>query len=324
MPKISIIIPVYNCEKYIEKCIDSVICQSFKDLEIILVDDGSSDRSGEICDEYLKKDERINVIHKMNGGLSSARNAGINIAKGRYIGFVDGDDYIEKDMYELLYKNICEFDADISMCGVYDKYNGIVCENKNVMDRCVLDNITAFRITLESKFMSVSAVNKIYKREIFNKFKYPEGKIYEDAFLTPIIIFNSKKIVYDPSPKYYYVHRKNSITTNNFKNSDLFIIEAYEKHLKFVRKNVPQLEKQAIFRYLWAHMVVIDKIIMSDNFSRNIFYKKIFNKLKKNIIKIILNPFFTKKRKLFCLILIINPEIYKMILLKNYKMKFKC
>jgi glycosyltransferase involved in cell wall biosynthesis len=119
-PEISIIVPVYNVEKYLEKCLKSILHQIFSDFELILIDDGSTDSSGRICDEYLKRDSRIKVFHKENGGLSSARNYGIEKSTGKYIGFVDSDDYIAKDMYEVLYNNLQRENADVSMCGNYD------------------------------------------------------------------------------------------------------------------------------------------------------------------------------------------------------------
>ena len=121
MPKISIIVPVYNVEKYLEKCVRSILAQTFTDFELILVDDGSPDSSGAMCDQFAEQDQRVKVIHKENGGLSDARNAGIEIATGEYLGFVDSDDYIADDMYELLYTNIVK-DADLSICGIYDVY----------------------------------------------------------------------------------------------------------------------------------------------------------------------------------------------------------
>lgn len=124
---ISIIVPVYNVEKYLNKCIDSIINQTYKNIEIILVDDGSTDNSGKICDEYLLRDSRIKVIHKNNGGLSSARNEGINISSGEYIGFVDSDDWVEPNMYEEMYKKILYSNADIVDCGYWKEY-----ENKSI------------------------------------------------------------------------------------------------------------------------------------------------------------------------------------------------
>ena len=118
MPEISVIVPVYNCEKYIGKCIESILNQTFKDLELILIDDGSADESGKICDEYKIQDKRVKVIHEKNSGVSIARNVGINVAKGKYIGFVDSDDYLAPDMYESLYENLMKSHADVAICGI--------------------------------------------------------------------------------------------------------------------------------------------------------------------------------------------------------------
>lgn len=128
---ISIIVPVYNVEKYLKECIDSVISQTYKNLEIILVDDGSTDKSGEICDEYSKKDSRIKVIHKENGGLSDARNVALDIAKGEYIGFVDSDDYVEKDMFETLYKLAEEHNTEISSISFYKTLENEIIDVRN-------------------------------------------------------------------------------------------------------------------------------------------------------------------------------------------------
>lgn len=159
MPKISIIVPVYNVEKYLEKCVRSILAQTFTDFELILVDDGSPDSSGAMCDQFAKQDERVKVIHKENGGLSDARNAGIEIATGEYLGFIDSDDYIADDMYELLYTNIVKEDADLSICGIYDVYEGKEPVEKQ-QQYIVLDKVAAMKMILEAKVVSVHAVNK--------------------------------------------------------------------------------------------------------------------------------------------------------------------
>ena len=186
------------------------------------------------------------------------------------------------------------------------------------MKKCCFDNITAFKLVLEGKILAVSAVNKLYKKELFANIRYPEGKTYEDAFVTPKILYNASKVAYTPEIKYYYVHRKNSITTNKFKPSDLYIIEAYKEHLEFVKNKLPNLKKQAEFRFLWAHMVVMDKII-EETKKDDKLYKKILGTIRFNIFKILANPFFSFKRKLASLVLIITPKAYKKILHKKSK-----
>lgn len=322
MPKISIIVPVYNVEKHLNKCVDSILCQTFKDFELILVDDGSTDTSGKICDEYIKKDDRIKVIHQKNSGLSSARNAGIEASCGEFLGFIDSDDYVEDDMYQVLYDDIFSSGADISLCGLYDVYGEKCIKNKHSIDRCVLDSKTAFKLVLESKLISVSAVNKLYRKHLFEKMRYPVGKTYEDAFLTPILLFNSNKVSYNPLPKYYYFHKEESITTKDFNVSDLNIIDAYKCHLDFVKKNIPELENQAMFRYLWAHMIVMDKLIKSNIDNYREVYENVFNVIKSNIMFILKNPLFSNKRKVSTLVLMASPRIYNKILTREDRKKF--
>ena len=168
---ISIIIPVYKVEKYLEKCINSIIGQTYTNLQIILVDDGSPDNSGKICDKYAKKDSRVEVIHKSNGGLSEARNSGIERAKGKYIGFVDSDDYIKEDMYEVLYNLITRFQADVSICNLYD----VVGDEKNI--RNINEGIKEYnridilKEVLMDKNIQSYAWNKLYKKELFDNLK---------------------------------------------------------------------------------------------------------------------------------------------------------
>lgn len=323
MSKISIIVPVYNVERYLSKCVDSILNQTFTDFELILIDDGSTDNSGKICDEYSEKDERIKVIHKENEGLSSARNAGIDIAVGKCLGFVDSDDYIEKDMYEILYRDICQDGVDIAICGFYNQYKDKCYEDKYILEKCVLDAEEAFKLALMSRGISLSAVNKLYRKEIFKGKKFPLGKTYEDAFLVPELIISSNKISYNPVAKYYYVHRANSITTNEFRPSDFsHPIEAYKKHLEFVRKEYPHLENEALFRYIWSYMLVFDKMSLADNHVEEKTYKHVLNKIRQNMLFILRSPLFTPKRKLSAIMLFFVPSIYGKILKKYHQKNF--
>lgn len=183
--KISVIVPVYKVEPYLSRCLDSIINQTYRNLEIILVDDGSPDHCGEICDEYARQDSRIRVIHKSNGGLSDARNHGIDVATGDYIAFVDSDDYVTTDMYEKMLARL-EFDnSDMVVCNYYRFDEGSVPPEYgyiNLPDR-VLSKDEAFDFYLQIGGDYVSAWNKLYKRGIFADLRYPTGKIYEDTFV---------------------------------------------------------------------------------------------------------------------------------------------
>lgn len=209
MKLISIIVPVYNVEKYLPQCIDSLINQTYKNLEIILVDDGSTDSSGIICDNYSRIDSRIKVIHKTNGGQGSARNAALDVAKGEYIGFVDSDDWVKNDMYESLYTAIKKYDADISACGQYD-----VEYSRSVMMRVsdtiqLMDTSEALKSYFTYTLLATAVWDKLYKRELWSEIRFPQV-FREDIFVTYKIIANAKKIVHIGDAKYFYRIRNNS------------------------------------------------------------------------------------------------------------------
>lgn len=319
MSKISVVVPVYNVEKYLKRCVDSIVQQTMQDIEIILVDDGSKDNSGVICDECAKKDERIIVIHKENGGLSSARNVGIEVAKAPYIAFVDSDDYIDKDMYEKLYKDITSEMADVAMCGLCHCYEGKEIEKKSVIERGCINDEQAIKMVMEGNKATVSAINKLYKIGLFDKVKYPVGKLTEDAFVIVELLMQTKKIVYTTEEMYYYVHRKGSITTSGFKKKDLNVLEAYLKNYKLIKENYPDIIDVAKMRYMWAHFYVLDKMMLSANGVDKEIENKIISGLKKNYKFIIKDPRFNKSRKIAMTLLMINRKLYKMCVVMNKK-----
>lgn len=322
MPKISIIVPVYKVEKYLHKCVDSILNQTFKDFELILVDDGSPDKCGEICDEYARVDDRVRVIHKENGGLSDARNAGIDVAEGEYIGFVDSDDYIDADMYEVLYDVLLKNDADISVCGVYECFSNRI--EKNNMDGKihVFNNKDAVKEVLYGKVLTAFAVNKLYKSTIFEDERFPVGKTYEDSFLIPTLFSKAAKIALVSEPKYYYIRREDSISMKNFSNKFFDVVEAAEKNLRLVQESFPEIEKQAMFRYLWAHFFVFDKMLLEDNYKDINGYKNIVSILKKNTKEILRNDCFEKSRKISILVINVSVKLYRLLVVKKYKKQY--
>ena len=214
-PLISVIVPVYNVEKYIRKCIDSIIQQTYENLQIILVDDGSSDSSGKICDEYAISDKRIMALHKKNGGTASARNLGIESSEGDYIAFIDSDDYIEKDMIEVLYRSLDHANADISICGYsyIDESGRYLEESGNVSfpDEVITDTKVAFGHFLDGHAEYYVVVwNKLYRKEIWKNLRFPEDRICEDAYVAHHIISRCKTIIYVNSILYFYVQRDSS------------------------------------------------------------------------------------------------------------------
>lgn len=210
---ISVIIPVYNVEKYIRRCLDSVLAQEGVSLEVILVDDGSTDSSGAICEEYAKKDGRIRVLHQKNGGLSSARNAGLAVAGGEYVGFVDSDDWIAKDMYAYLLRLIQTFHADVSVCDY--KRTGRPCrpdrrkESLTVRQGEGLDRLF-YRMDGGKSFFSVW--NRLYKREVLEGVTFLEGEINEDVYFTYEIYGKAGKIIFSNLQKYFYFTGRETIT----------------------------------------------------------------------------------------------------------------
>lgn len=310
MSKISIIVPVYNVELYLRECLDSILNQTFKDFELILVDDGSTDESGKICDEYTLKDRRVRVCHKENGGLSDARNFGISHATSKYIGFIDSDDTIEADMFAALYRNIAVNGADVSICGLFDCYKDRKIPQCAEKQFGVLSGEEALKEALEGSKFSVNAVNKLYKKELFNDIKFPFGKLSEDAFTIPRILASANKVVFTTEPKYNYMHRMGTITTSEFKLRDLNVIEGYEEILSFVNKNFPDFENLAKSRLIWAYIYVLDKMILSENFNYPNEYKMVIFFLRKNVLSIIFNSFFTLKRKLSVICLLFSKGLY--------------
>ena len=210
-PVISIIVPVYKVEKYLVKCVNSILNQTFSEFELILVDDGSPDECPKMCDELAQKDSRIKVLHKENGGLSDARNAGIEVATGDYLGFVDSDDYIAPDMYEKLYGLITENGCDVAVCGAVVVKEDEEAEYTDSDEVLVLDRNEALHEMIQKRLFAVNTWNKLYKKELFREIRFPKGMLYEDLATTYKLITEAKKVCYSPMKKYAYLQRQGSI-----------------------------------------------------------------------------------------------------------------
>lgn len=280
---VSVIVPVYNVEKYLVRCVDSILKQSYNNLQIILVDDGSNDKSALICDEYTKKDTRILVIHKNNGGLSEARNVGIDNAKGDYICFIDSDDFVRETYVKDLLSIILEYNADIAVClfekGNSDRFKDIIDENQpNII---VLNNIEALN-KLYDEVLNVSMIvvwNKLYSKNLFNKIRFPIGKIHEDEFTMPKLLFEADKIVIINKKDYYYFQSPNSIMRSEFKINRLDALEAFEERINlFNKKGLNELANKALSAYIY---ILIRYICIIDNLNDK-KYQKAKNTLIKN------------------------------------------
>lgn len=236
--KVSVIIPVYNVEKFLRKCLKSVITQSFRNLEIIVVNDGSTDTSPKICEECAKLDSRIKVINKTNGGLSDARNAGMIHMTGQYIAFIDSDDFIDREYIRVLYDNAINNDADISICNyeqINEGENPIVSADEN-QDLRFFDRKEAMYALFsdELKMQFTTAWGKLYKRDIFNDIQYPKGRKYEDTSIAHLTYDRAIKTVYTGKKMYYYVIRSGSIKKSE-KFIDTDMIQATYDKLQFFK-----------------------------------------------------------------------------------------
>ena len=313
MPKVSVIVPVYKVEPYIEKCICSLINQTLKDIEIILVDDGSPDNCGIICDKFAKQDSRIIVIHKENGGLSDARNAGMKVASGEFLGFVDSDDYVSQEMFELLYTACIDQKAEIAGCDlayVYENDNRVVSGSTGLTYVLSSDEFYC-RMMNTDGFLRVGVWNKIYKMELFHEVLFPKGKLFEDIGTLYKVIFKAQKTVYISKPCYMYLkERTGAITTGNYKSGDLDRLEMGDSLVEYIKNNRPQIIKQVVaFKCVNCNLSVANLMIKSDAVDTKII-KKLQNEVRQNILDI-LQSGIQKKKKLQLILFAFSFVFYK-------------
>lgn len=315
---ITIIVPVYNVEKYIKKCIDSILHQTYKNLEIILVDDESPDNCGTICDEYTQKDYRVRVIHKKNGGLSDARNIGLKIANGKYIGFIDSDDYIKRNMIQDLYNLLKEKNADISICA-YELLNEDEKPKANKSGKIYsFDSIEAIRELLMSKLITSHCWNKLYKKELWENIEFPIGRKFEDIAVMHLIFEKAKRIVYKDEIGYYYIKRNNSIMKNVNESlvNDLRAMSIAREN--YIKKNVIQNNKYAEISEVKRIKMCYDYIILGklEKLYNSTEYIKDYKKLKKYMRKYkfkAINTQISFRKKVELCVLYLNRNLYKLI-----------
>jgi len=241
-PLISVVVPVYNVGKYLARCVDSILGQTYGNLEVVLVDDGSTDQCPGMCDAYARRDDRVKVIHQANGGLSNARNAGIDIASGAFIGFVDGDDYISAQMYEALYTALSAGDADMSVCNFHyvgenetDQFDN---SNLPVKDE-VLTSIEVItdKLCADKNWYWVIACNKLFRRELFWDLRYPAGKLHEDEFLIHKLLLKCKRVAGVAKALYFYLQRRSGITSSAYSVRRLDSAEAHFERAELILSN---------------------------------------------------------------------------------------
>lgn len=311
MDLISVIIPVYNVDSYIEKCINSVLNQSYKNLEIILVDDGSTDKSGEICEKY-KYDSRVNVFHKKNGGLSSARNYGIKHSKGHYISFLDSDDYIDKYFIENLYNALInqKENCKISMCRFTREENDfLVSEEKAklVSSEETLKNILYQK---DDSLYSVAAWNKLYHRSVFEKIEFPEGFINEDMFVICEVLSKTEYVAVIDYKGYYYRINNNSITQKRFSSKNIDVVKACDHIMNYVEKNYnsEDMKKAAVNLRFRRCFQMLYKIWLLDDNSYKKEEKILYSYIKSSAMNI-LNDKESRKSSKFTALMALTGKL---------------
>jgi glycosyltransferase involved in cell wall biosynthesis len=294
-PLVSVIVPVYKVEPYLRKCVDSIIAQTYTNLEIILVDDGSPDDCGKICDEYAERDERVRVVHKENGGLSDARNAALDIMRGEYVAFVDSDDWVLPNYVKDMYENLLKYESDISLSGtvyVYenDKKNMVLAINN-------VDGLYTQKEAVENLFYQKgiypSAYSKLYKAELFKNIRYPKGRLNEDSAITYKIFCICDKISFSKASNYYYLQRTGSIENSGFLHRRMDAIDIVDEMLAWISENKPEYKNAAVCRFIGMNLRIYRELIKSKG---NFPAEK--NRMQNNIKRYRAQVIFNKKAKL--------------------------
>lgn len=311
MTKISVIIPVYNTEKYLEKCLDSIVRQTYKNIEILIVDDGSKDNSYKIYEKYNDKDDRVHIITKINGGLSDARNCGIEKATGEYICFVDSDDYVELNYIEKMYNAIEKEHADICCCGkIVEK------GNKKSLINCktefVVNSFEALKLYLQKSEIDNSAVDKLYRKELFDKIKFPVGRYFEDIGTVYKLFFVANKIVHINNPLYHYVMRSGSICHEAYSEKQLDMLHMTREASSNISKLYPELNEYATSYYALSVVTTIMQIYRymgkEELYSK---YKYIIDEYVNNYNLYITNRYIPKIKKI--MMFFIRYRFYKFV-----------
>ncbi|MCL2218648.1 MAG: glycosyltransferase [Chitinispirillia bacterium] len=317
---ISVIIPIYNAEKYLEKCLDSVLSQTFSDFECILIDDGSRDSSPAICDEYAKKDERIKVIHQKNSGASAARNTGLDIALGEWITFVDSDDWVNENYIGLMYNNAVSNKCGLSICGMqsYGEDGGFIDKSK-ILPIVLMDQFSAKKAMFADKYFNPGTFSKLVMR----KYIYEYGicfdvgiKVGEDTLFWFEVIDKIDKVVYDSTPCYNYMRNTNSLTF-----SEYFYIN-YMDALDACQKMLLLEKNESVKKKITSYKVAAANTVCFFMAARNIDHKEYshfyFNIIRKNLLPYLLNCDVLIKYKILA-ILALCPVCYKRVVrIKEY------
>lgn len=314
---VSVIIPVYNVQDYLVRCIESVLCQSYKELEIILVDDGSTDQSGAVCDDYAEHDSRIRVIHKSNGGLSDARNAGLDVMTGDYVTFIDADDYVHPCFVELLLRAINDSGSQIAVCRWQELCEGSTHKpvDTSLIALQTFTQEEAIKSIFYQKELTHSACSRIFKATIFDNLRFPTGVLYEDlATIYPIMKKVDTVALIDP-PMYYYVHRKGSII-NTMTLQRTQVLEHLEALEKQVEEESPQYLPAVRSRHMSACFNML-RLMPANDPQWQPTKKRCWEYIKSTRIMCLKDNNVRDKNKIACLISFLGLRFLLMIINKN-------
>lgn len=322
-PLITVIVPIYKAESYLKRCVDSIRNQTYSDLEIILVDDGSPDRSGEMCDAYAEQDSRIRVFHEKNGGQSSARNIGLDNMTGEYVAFVDSDDWIEKDTYQHLYDLIIRYDAQIACCGIQkvfadgtrSYFNSQYPNNSQI---CVYSTAEALGESLNNEKITYSPCDKLYHKSIFSNLRMTVGKIYEDMEIIPKSIECAQRIVYDPIPLYHYVMTEESTIRGTFNPRRFAEADVAREKMEDYRVRFPELYDKAVGKYIsiCLEIIHISKGVESCADRRKAMIIEMSGKISSSAVKCM-----RKNERIKLMLLRISPILFECVMRLYDKIK---
>ncbi len=328
LPLISIIVPVYNVRVYLRKCLDSICGQTYKNLEIVVVDDGSTDGSGEICDEYAQLDNRVKVIHQSNAGQSAARNKALSIAQGDFFGFVDSDDWVDKDMYEFLHNLIVESDADIAICSHYIEQQGKTRVRYSSGEKTVFSRDEAIRALVVDKRVRNYLWDKLFKSKLFNGIRFPEKQIFEDIAVSYRLFYNTHQVVMQDSPRYHYLTHGKSTTHGrlyNPQNEYVLFLTVYQQ-VKFVYEKRILDQAPTYLHQRGVHFIDHLMMVPSSSFTEDII-KDVLAKMREfyNVSWVQLGTISAFKRYMIYRHLYIYRVFYRSIrlFLKSRRYKFQ-
>lgn len=318
-PLVSVIVPIYNIEQFLKPCVDSILAQTYDNYEVYLVDDGSTDNSGQLAEEYAKADERITVFHKPNGGLSDARNYGIERAHGEYLTFIDSDDFIGEDYLKILVELVTENDADISVIksmevpedGAYTKpaftdKRACGTAEEAIKKMCVRDGF------------GTSAWGKLYKADLYANRKFPKGKLYEDLLTVPYVFAEAKKVAYSDSIQHYWRQRNNSIMHRPIREVDLEVFDGLIAISNYIDDHYPAIHDAGVGRFVADFFgTIVNRLVYDKEYVAKANQLK--TKYRLYLTQAADNKFLSRKAKLKTKAFLINVRLYKMIYLTLLK-----